>query len=174
MLGAGLAWSIFHEEHARMRELMTAMDDVLTLPEWHSDGPRLRSLRELVLQLRTFDTTHRVKGVALLSALRGRSSEADKLLDQLAHDRRQCDYLLSRAQDLLNGQLAEADHAAAARIASAIQRHNTIARRHMDQEDRELRAYATQLLTPQEWAAVVSAVSSEVRAGSSPGTGSVR
>ena len=163
MLAAESAWRVLRAEHARMRELLASIDQALRADEWRRPGPHLASLRKLILSLRTFDdATHRPKGVALLAVLRGRSPQADTLLDQLAVDHEQCDRLLSQA--LLRLEAVETgDEHAAAECASLLERHRTLMLRHLDCEDTLLHSHTAKLLTAEEWGAVVSSISSVVQ-----------
>jgi len=101
MLAAECAWTILRAEHARIRRLLASVDAALKADDWRRPGHALGRLRDAVQRLRAFDDkTHRPKGVALLAILRGRSAEADDLLEQLERQRERCDDLLSRAMTL--------------------------------------------------------------------------
>ena len=165
VLAAESAWRVLRAEHARMRELLASIDQALRADEWRRPGPRLASLKKLILSLRTFDAaTHRPKGVALLAVLRGRSPQVDGLLDKLAVDHEQCDRLLSQALLCLEaGEIG--DEHAAAECASLLERHRTLMRSHLDCEDTLLHSHAAQLLTAEEWGAVVSSISSVIESG---------
>ena len=145
-----------------MRESLSAIDEALLSASWSRPGPPLASLRKLILNLRTFkDGTHRPKGVALLAALRGRSLQVDGLLDQLERDHELCDRLLAQALVLLDA-VERGDERAAAECESILQRHGALMRSHLDQEDTALHSHTAQLLTPEEWSAVMSSISSVV------------
>ena len=159
MLAAECAWAILHAEHARIRELLALVDDTLKTADWTRPGPQAASLVELIERLQAFDeTTHRPKGVVLLEILRGRSAEADALLDQLEMERERCDSLLSQSKTMLN--LAESgEMGTASTVETLLQEHHQLMRAHLDREDTLLHSQTALLLTGDEWAAVVSSMS---------------
>jgi hemerythrin-like domain-containing protein len=109
------------------------------------------------------EATHRPKGVVMLNMLRGRSGEADELLDDLGADSERCSSLLSQAKAAL--KLAEAgDMGAAATAESLLLQHRKLMSVHLDKEDTLLHSHTALLLTAEEWATVVSSISKEVRA----------
>jgi hemerythrin-like domain-containing protein len=164
MLAAETAWRVLRAEHARMRELLASIDAALQSDQWMRPGRALSSLRQLVKDLRTFDdSTHRPKGVVLLATLRGRSSEADDLLDKLDLSGRQCEHLLSQALVLLDA-VEQGDEGAAAQCASVLEQHRSLMHVHLDEEDTVLHSHTAELLTPEEWSRIVSSISSVVEA----------
>lgn len=163
MLAAESAWRVLRAEHSRMRELLASIDAAVRRPEWQCPGPPLASLREELRRLRTFeDTTHKPKGVKLLAMLRGRSPEADTLLDGLERETEQCHDLLSQALALLD-RVEAGDPQAAARCAAVLATHRTLMLARLDTEDTVLHSHTARLLTPDEWSSVVSSISSVVR-----------
>jgi len=164
MLAAECAWAILRAEHTRTRELLARLDTATKMDAGACTGQRARSAIEVIERFQAFEaTTHRPKGVVMLNMLRGRSSEADALLDQLDAESEQCNDLLSRAEALL--KLAEAgDVRAAAEAEALLQRHRQLMYVHLDKEDTLLHSQTALLLTAEEWAAVVSSISTEVRA----------
>jgi hypothetical protein len=152
MLAAESAWRVFRTEHARMRELLSSIDATLQKPEWQRAGPALDSLREALRRLRTFeDVTHKPKGVKLLATLRGRSPDADSLLD-----------LLSQALALLD-RVEAGDPQAAAECTAVLGTHRKLMLAYLHTEDTVLHSHTARLLTPEEWSSVVSSMSSVVR-----------
>ena len=99
MLAAECAWAILRAEHARMRELLSLVEDELKTDGWTRGGPQAAQLIHLIERLQAFDeATHRPKGVVLVQILRGRSVECDELLQRLETQRARCDELLARAK----------------------------------------------------------------------------
>jgi hemerythrin-like domain-containing protein len=164
MLAAECAWAILRAEHTRTRELLARLDTAMKTGDGTRTGQRATSAIEVIERLQAFEeTTHRPKGVVMLNMLRGRSSEADELLDQLDSESECCNGLLSQAKTTL--KRAEAGDARAAAEAEALlQRHRQFMSVHLDKEDTLLHSQTALLLTAEEWAAVVSSISKEVRA----------
>ena len=164
MLAAETAWRILRAEHARMGQLLESLDGSFASDGWRRPGPQLDALRALIRRLQEFDDiTHRPKGVVLLSTLRGRSPDADALLDTLARERRQCDELLDRAGLLLEA-IAAGRADAADELRSVLGQHRRLLLRHMEREDTLLHSQSARLLSPAEWSAIVSSISAVVEA----------
>jgi hemerythrin-like domain-containing protein len=160
MLAAASAWRILETEHARLRQLLAAIAQVLDNLGWQDQRAQRHLLRRLIREFREFETqAHRPKGVVLLGSMRGRSAQADRLLDTLEHESEECDQLLVRSLALIDA-LGHDDRAEAEEVASILQRHRDLMMRHLDEEDTVLCWYTSQLLTPEEWSAVVSSISS--------------
>jgi len=99
MLAAECAWAILHAEHARTRELLARLDTAMKTGDGTRTGQRAASAIEVIERLQDFEeTTHRPKGVVMLNMLRGRSSEADELLDELDSESECGNGLLSQAK----------------------------------------------------------------------------
>jgi len=162
MLSAESAWRVLHAEHGSMRRLLYSVDAALRSDGWQRPGPRLDAVRAPLQRLQTFDdATHRPKGVVLMSTLRGRSAQADALLDELQRDRERCDRLLVRALALLDA--IEAGEAGAAEALPAVlQEHRATLLHHLEREDTLLHSHTARLLTAAEWSEVVSSISSVV------------
>ncbi|CAN7653043.1 hemerythrin domain-containing protein [Variovorax sp. LjRoot290] len=164
MLAAECAWIILRAEHTRIRELLALVDGTLKTGDWTRPGPQAASLVELIERLQAFDeTTHRPKGVVLLEILRGRSAEADQLLDELELESKHCDGLLSRAKAMLkpaeSGEMGNAGT-----VEALLQEHRQLMHAHLDREDTLLHSQTALLLTGEEWAAVVSSMSAAMEA----------
>ena len=165
MLAAECAWAILRAEHARTRELLARLDAV---SKPHEEGActyrRAGTAIRVIERLEAFEeATHRPKGVVMLDMLRGRSDEADELLEQLDAESDRCGRLLSQAKAKL--KLAEAGDTGAALEAEALlQQHRHVMYTHLDKEDTLLHSHTALLLTPEEWAKVVSSISKQVRA----------
>ncbi|MEP6723423.1 MAG: hemerythrin domain-containing protein [Variovorax sp.] len=159
MLAAECAWAILRAEHARMRELSALVDGTLKTGDWTHPRSQAASLVELIEHLQAFDqTTHRPKGVVLLEIMRGRSAEADDLLDQLELESERCDELLSQSKAAL--KVAESGDMGAARTVEILLReHRRLMAAHLEREDTLLHSQTALLLTGEEWAAVVSSMS---------------
>jgi len=171
VLASEFAWRILMAEHARLREFLAAIQRATSSQGWRRPGPEMVALRRLLEELRSFDeATHRPKGVALFGALRRRSAgpDAGELLD--AHEKQQedCSRLLDEAIALLdeaaNGRADAADECLA-----RLSQHRALLRAHLAQEDTKLRAIALKALTPEDWSAVVSSISTVVRSSQRQG-----
>jgi hemerythrin-like domain-containing protein len=160
MLAAECVWAILRADHARLRGLLAAIADEASAGQWRNPGPALARLGQLIESLQAFDhESHRPKGTALLTALRGRSPDADRLLAEMEQERECDDAVLVQAIAALDA-VARGDERASVDCAALLQQHRERVLLHLDQEDTLLCAQTEQLLTNEEWAQVVSAVSS--------------
>lgn len=160
MLAAASAWRILAAEHARLRVLVDTIAGIIEGGGWQQPGPRLERLRALIREFQEFEAgAHRPKGVVLLGSMRGRSAQADQLLDALDDESRRCEQLLAQALELL-ARPERGGGLDAPAVASLLRQHRDWMVRHLDLEDTVLRSYTAQLLTPEEWSAVVSSMSS--------------
>ena len=126
MLSSECAWRVLRAEHVSMRKLSDSVDAALRGDGWRRPGPGLEAVRAPLQRLQTFDdATHRPKGVVLMSTLRGRSAQADALLDELGHDREHCDRLLARALTLLDA-IEAGDAAAADALPAVLDEHRHV------------------------------------------------
>lgn len=142
-----------------MRGLLADIDKAVAAVQWSRPQPAAGRLRQLIETLQDFDlTSHRPKGVALVAALRGRSAEADRLLDSLADDRAHDDASLSEALRLLEAA-CRGDAQAGAECANLLRRHRAGMLYHLEREDTLLCAHTEDLLTEEEWSRVVSSIS---------------
>jgi hemerythrin-like domain-containing protein len=159
MLAAECAWAILRAEHSRIRELLGPIAGALTTANWTGSGLQAAALVEHIENLQAFEeTTHRPKGVVLLEILRGRSAEADQLLNQLDLESARGHDLLSQAKAML--KLAESGEMGAARaVEPLLQEYCRLMHAHLDLEDTLLHSQTALLLTGEEWAAVVSSIS---------------
>lgn len=163
MLASGSAWRVLEAEHEQLRRLLDAIMCHLEGATGKPPGLDLASLRALVQEFQEFETrTHRPKGIVLLESVRGRSADADRLLDEIEGESQACDQLLSQAVVLIEQGLAggAADPGA---IGALLRQHRDLMARQLEQEDTALRAYTAQLLTSQEWSRVASSISSQVQ-----------
>jgi hemerythrin-like domain-containing protein len=163
MLAAECAWTVLRTEHARMRELLSLLERELKCGDWKRGGTAAASVVRLIERLQAFDeATHRPKGVVLMRVLRGRSAEADELLDRLDQQRQRCDALLSKAKARLE-RVQSGDAVAATAVENLLEEHRCLMLDHLDQEDTVLHSQTAELLTREEWAAVVSSISKAIR-----------
>lgn len=163
MLAAGSAWRVLEAEHSRLRQLVASIKRVLDGDAWQHPGPQLNLLRRLIREFQDFETrTHRPKGVVLLGSMRGRLAEADELLDVLEHESRHCEQLLAQALERLE-TIEQGGDAERVEVASLLLQHRELMMRQLDREDTALRSYTAQLLTSEEWSAVASSISHELR-----------
>jgi hemerythrin-like domain-containing protein len=155
---------ILRAEHTQIRHLLACIGEALGAVQWSDPQPAVGRARELIAQLQAFDVmSHRPKGVALVGALRGRSAEADRLLDTLEHDREQEDASLSRALALLEAA-SSGDARAGAECVAVFRQHREGVLHHLEREDTQLFEHTEQLLTEEEWSHVVSSISSALYA----------
>lgn len=162
MLASRSAWTILRAEHARMRELLASIAELLRDKQWSRRPPEVARLRQLIESLQSFDqASHRPKGVALMQALRGRSAEADQLLADLERDRESDDAVLMRAVAML-ASVAGGNETAASECETLLARYRESMLHHLEQEDTVLCAHSERLLTEQEWSIVVSQISSSL------------
>lgn len=169
MLAAESAWRVLRTEHVRMRSTADAITRLLASPGWHVPGPQMQRLQEQIARLLAFsDTAHRPKGVVLLETLRRRAPALAPFLDELAADQATCDRLLAQAGQLLDAA-ASGEDGAAEQCRGILQRHRTLLLAHLDREDSILQLRTQETLSPEEWAKVVSSISSVMRTGAAPG-----
>lgn len=164
MLAAECAWAILRAEHVRTRELLGRLETAMKAGGGLSIQQQARSAIEAVERFQAFEeTTHRPKGVVMLNMLRGRSSEADGLLDQLDSESECCNGLLAQAKTILR-RAESGDTGAAAEADALLRQHRQLMSAHLDKEDTLLHSHTALLLSPEEWATVVSSISKEVGA----------
>jgi len=158
MLAATSARSVLCAEHARIRELLSQVDEVVHAGGW-TCGAQAQALVELVEGLQAYDeATHRPKGVMLLSTLRGRSPEADDFLQRLEPMRDRCDSLRSEVRAKLKAALA-GNVAAAGGIEALLEEHRDLTLAQLETEDAFLHSQSAEVLTRDEWAAIASSIS---------------
>lgn len=146
-----------------MRQLSDVIDAALLSGGWRRPGPGLEGMRAPLQRLQTFnDVTHRPKGVVLRSTLRGRSPQADALLDELERDHGRCEQLIAQALALLDA-IETGDAAAADALPAVLREHRDTLLHHLEREDTLLHSHTARLLTAAEWSKVVSSISSVVR-----------
>ena len=165
MLASGSAWRILVAEHNRLRQLSASIHQVLDGDGWRQPGPQLQLLRRRIVEFQDFEAaTHRPKGVVLMDSMRGRSEQADQFLEVLDHESQHCDELLARALALLDA-IGPDGAGEPAEVVSLLRQHGELLLGQLDREDTVLRSYTAQLLTNEEWSAVVSSISSVVQRG---------
>ena len=164
MLAAECAWAILRAEHVRTRELLDCLREAMKAGGEAGVGQRATSAIEIIERLQAFEeNTHRPKGVVMLSMLRGRSHEADELLEQLDAESECCNGLISQATLLLE-RARSGDTDAAGQAGALLRQHRQFMSTHLDKEDTLLHSQTALLLTAEEWATVVSSISKEVGA----------
>ncbi|WP_018902781.1 hemerythrin domain-containing protein [Variovorax paradoxus] len=165
MLAAECAWAILRAEHVRTRELLARLETAMKVGGEAGVRQQARSAIEAIERLQAFEeTTHRPKGVVMLNMLRGRSSEADGLLDQLDSESERCSGLLAQAKILLASAESGDNTGADVDADALLRQHRQLMSAHLDKEDTLLHSHTALLLSPEEWAAVVSSISKEVGA----------
>jgi hemerythrin-like domain-containing protein len=168
---AECAWTILRADHDKLRSLVGSIAEVTRAGQWKRPGPALDQLRQLIESLQSFDhASHRPKGIVLLEALRGRSADADHLLAEIEQERESSDALLARVLVRLD-DVARGDERAIVECRALLDQHRRRVLRHLDQEDTLLCAQTEQLLSNDEWARVVSAISTALYP-EGPGSGS--
>lgn len=169
MLAAESAWRVLRAEHVRMRSAADAIARLLANPGWRVPGPQMQRLQAQIARLLAFsDATHRPKGVVMLETLRRRAPALAPFLDELAADQATCDRLLAQAGRLLDAA-ARGEDGAAEQCRGLLQRHRALLLAHLDREDGVLQRCTQEALSPEEWARVVSSISSVMRRGAEPG-----
>ena len=147
---------------AHMRALLEQIDAAKLSTQWRRPGAALDSLIQLVLRLQTFDdTTHRPKGVELIAALRGREQATDALIGRLEVDCQQRDNMLHQALAQLR-LLQHGQQGAATQAEHFLEQYGAMLRSDLDIEDSALHADSTKLLSPEQWSAVASSVSTVI------------
>jgi len=162
MLASESAWRILRAEHRQLERLWARVDAALGMPDWPRPS-QCRLLKNALLRFRSFDdAAHRPKGIALITALRGRSRQMDDLLGRLEAGREEMDRLLSQALALLGED--SSDEARAARCRSVLAQYGELLRRQLDVEDTALHADAARLLGEEDWSRIVSSISPVIAA----------
>ena len=163
MLAAECAWTVLNAEHARLHELAARIEEACRAGAWRQGGTSAAALADLIGRLQAFDeATHRPKGVVLLGLLHGRSPEADDLLDRLEQCCRRRDELLSQARAMLTNARGVATQGSADTIEALLQEHQRLMRAQLEEEDTLLHSHSAALLSREDWAAVLSSISSAV------------
>jgi len=162
MLAAECAWAILRADHAELRRHLAAIADAAGAGTWKDAAPAAARLGQLIESLRSFDhASHRPKGTALLKALRGRSPDADRLLAEMTQERERDDALLDQAVARLDAA-AHGEARAGVDCAALLARYRERVLRHLDEEETLLCAQTERLLTEDEWAHVVSSISTRL------------
>jgi len=162
MLAAECAWAILRADHAELRRHLGAIADAAGSGQWNDAVAATGRLRQQIGSLQSFDhASHRPKGTALLTALHGRSADADRLLAEMTQEREADDALLNQAIARLDAA-AQGDARAGADCATLLARYRERVLRHLDEEETLLCAHTEQLLTEDEWAHVVSSISTRL------------
>jgi hypothetical protein len=168
MLAFESAWRIPISEHARVRamarELLRFSDADGGLI---GESPDVSTLLKQLKELQSFDVQlHRPKGSALVAALRGQSAECDALLDKLETEQEQCNELLARAISL--AAEAERGRERSDELREILKTHVGLLLTHLDEEDTTLRRISKKWLTPEDWSAIVSSISTVLHANERP------
>jgi hemerythrin-like domain-containing protein len=162
MLAAECAWAILRADHAELRRHLGAIADAAGAGVWRDAEPAMGRVKQLIESLQSFDhASHRPKGVALLKALRGRSPDADRLLAEMEQERDADDALLNQAIARLDAA-AQGEARAGVECAALLARHRERVLHHLDDEETLLCAQTERLLTEEEWARVVSSISTKL------------
>jgi hemerythrin-like domain-containing protein len=165
MLAAECAWAVLRAEHARIREWLALVDGALRTGRPTRPEQWAAALIDIIERLQEFErTTHRPKGVMLVELLRGKSAQADELLNQLALESRHCDSLLAHCKSMLK-LVAAGDIGTIRAIETLLQEHRQLMHAHLEREDTLLHSQSAMLLTREEWATVVSSMSKAIVAG---------
>jgi hypothetical protein len=158
MLAAQSAQAVLSAEHEQIREFLVQVDEVVQSGAG-AFGEQARALLRLVERLQAFDEgIHRPKGVMLLLALRGRSTESDDLLLRLATMRERGDDLLSQVRTKLGAAVA-GDTRTAADVEALLEEHRALTLAQLETEDSFLHSQSAAHLTRDEWAAIASSIS---------------
>ncbi|AKJ29338.1 hemerythrin domain-containing protein [Caldimonas brevitalea] len=160
MLAAQCVCSLLQAEHSVIRQTLATLDEVLRAQGWRQPGAPLNKLRTLMRFLKSFqDGNHRPKeNDHLLPVMRGRCTEADRVIAALEDAQLQGNQLLSRALRLIDG-VAAGEAALAVEFAAVMKQHEAQVLRQLDSEDHVLFSLARQLLSEEEWSTIASAMS---------------
>ena len=163
MLAAECAWAVLKAEHSQTRQLLAEVQHRLAAPEVHDFRQRAVAALGAIHKLEAFESTvHRPKGLVLLASMRGRAADTDSLLEELESECEHCAKLLTQASALLS-EAVHGEERAFSSAAQLLAEHRQVLMQHLHKEDTLLRSRTAQLLTREEWAAVASSMSHEMK-----------
>ena len=149
--------SVWHGEHARFTRLLDFLEQQMTV--FHAGlHPNYELMRDVVYSLRHYaDRFHHPReDVAFARLVRrdhGLQLEVNRLLQEHRVIAAAGDALLKHLEDILGDAVIERTT-----VEAAAATYIVYYRRHLTAEDNELMPRAAQLLTPEDWAAVETAV----------------
>ncbi|MCW7539797.1 hypothetical protein OOT46_18340 [Aquabacterium sp. A7-Y] len=168
MLAAQCVCSLLQAEHAVIRQTLATLDEMLRAQAWWQPGMSLTRMKGLLHFLGSFRDggPHLKERDQLLPLMRGRSSEADRLIALIEEGQRQAAFLLARCLQALD-RIAAGELRLVGELSALVEQHRAEVLRLLDHEDRALFSLAIQLLREEEWSSIASAMS---RLPAHPGT----
>ena len=149
--------ALWQAEHRHFARLLNLLEQQVTA--FHADdGPNYQLMLDVVSYLRYFpDRYHHPREDVAFARLARRDPELKPLLDQLLQEHR---VIAAAGSELLKylEQVVEDVMVERATVEAAAATYLVYYRRHLAQEDRDIVARAEQLLTPQDWEAVMAAI----------------
>lgn len=147
-------WQAEHRHFARLLNLLEQQ-----VAAFHvDDGPNYQLMLDVVSYLRYFpDRYHHPREDVAFARLAKRDPALKPLLDQLLQEHR---VIAASGSELLKylEQVVEDVMVERATVEAAAATYLVYYRRHLAQEDRDIVSRAEQLLTPQDWEAVMAAI----------------
>ncbi|HZE92040.1 MAG TPA: hypothetical protein VE029_10110 [Rhizobacter sp.] len=159
MLSAHCVCATLNAEHAVIRQTIASLDELLRGAAWCQSSTEREHVAGLMRFLQQFDDSfHTPNERRLAVALKGRSVEADRLMNDLAADGERDTAMLSRALQLL--PRLDADNAVLMdSFAGVFRQHRSDVLRRIQTEERSLQEMAKRLLSEDEWAQIASEMS---------------
>lgn len=149
--------ALWHAEHKHFARLLDLLEQQVVA--FHADdGPNYELMLDVVSYLRYYpDRLHHPREGVAFARLAERDPRLTPLVDQLQQEHRVIaaagTELLAFLQQVVDDVVVER-----ARVEAAAATYLVYYRRHLALEDRDLVPRAENLLTPEDWAAVVAAV----------------
>ena len=149
--------ALWHAEHKHFARLLDLLEQQVVA--FHADdGPNYELMLDVVSYLRYYpDRLHHPREGVAFARLAERDPRLQPLVDQLQQEHRVIaaagTELLAFLQQVVDDVVVER-----ARVEAAAATYLVYYRRHLALEDRDLVPRAENLLTPEDWAAVVAAV----------------
>jgi len=147
----------WHAQHTHFARLLDVLEQQVAA--FHADdGPNYQLMLDVVSYLRYFpDRYHHPREDVAFARLAGRDPELKPLIDRLLHEHR---VIVASGSELLKylEQVVEDVMVERAAVEAAAATYLLYYRSHLVLEDRDIVPRAEQLLTPQDWEAVMAAV----------------
>lgn len=151
--------ALWHAEHKHFARLLDLLEQQVVA--FHADnGPNYQLMFDIVSYLRYFpDRYHHRREDVAFARLVKRAPEMKPLVDRLLQEHR---VIAAAGTELLKylEQVVEDVVVERAKVEAAAATYLVYYRRHLALEDRDVVSRAEQLLTPQDWEAVVAAIPS--------------
>jgi len=149
--------AVWHAEHRYFVRLLDLLEQQVVA--FHADDrPNYELMLDVVSYLRYFpDRYHHLREDVAFARLAERDPELKPVIDRLLQEHR---VIAAAGSDLLNylEQVVEDVVVERAKVEAAAATYLVYYRRHLALEDRDIVPRAEQLLTPQDWQAVMAAI----------------